>query len=471
MRKLLLAAACIALVGLAPCAYAVQVEVHGDLNHRAQVTDQVNFFTHKVTPTYHTALDGVEGQYVDFKYRLWAEMASDDNAVKGVYAIEIGGIKFGDSANGGGYSGDGKNIETRWAYTDFMLGNGRMKIGLQPWSVNSFVWTETATAIQYGASAGMVDYELGWARPKNYYPSSANKTDDDPFIEDADALMGRVNFGIGEGSKAGVFVLYQMSNPSKAAPGVITANDWYVKDFGDVDMNIWTLGLDGKLQTAGPLFINWDVMFQTGQIDNVEFRDVAVDANDPAFSSIISPYNDYDLSAYFGHVDIGAKLGKLTLTYTGWYASGDSKSDDDDFEAFLATDVDRTESIIFMEGGYPDEAAYTDRPYIADKGLFLNKVAADYQATDKVKVGGALLYLQLAEDIEYTDDLNVARSSKDLGFEVDAYISYQMYKNLEIALNAGYLLSGDAMDVFENTTDGAADEDVFRTTAKIEYKF
>jgi hypothetical protein len=476
MKKLLLAAVLVALVGLAPSAYAAQFAFHGDLNNRFQLyTNQNNFFTlNGGTPT----LDGTTDQFASIKYRMWTEMATDDNAIKGVYAIEIGGIRFGQNSTttnltdsngdtssfttnkGGGYSGDGVNVETRWAYTDFMLGNGRLKVGLQPWSVNPYLWTETATAVSYGASAGNVDYTVGWARGKEYF----NTSTDDAFDEDQDAFMGRVNFGIGDGSKAGAFVLYQMSNPSGGTTGAISSMGWQIKKFGDVDMSIWTLGVDGKLQTGGPLFVKWDLMYQNGKIENATFTD--------SFSGMTSGANtDFDLSAYFAHLDVGAKLGKVTITYTGWYASGDDDAADDNFDAFLTTDVDRTESIALMEGGYTDDRYFSERNTFYDKGMFLNKLAVDFQVNDKTKLGGAVLYMQTAEDVQYTDSNGVARSSSDLGLEFDAYISYKMYKNLEIALNAGYLFSGDAMDVFETTKNGSSDEDIFRSTARFRYSF
>jgi hypothetical protein len=235
-------------------------------------------------------------------------------------------------------------------------------------------------------------------------------------------------------------------------------------------MSYWTVGVDGKLETAGPLFVNWDLLYQNGKIENVTFTD-AISGDTSGTDT------DFDLNAYLAHVDVGVKLGKLKLTYTGWYASGDDDATDNDFNAFLSTDVDRFESIIFMEGGYPDGKAFMDQPYFADKGLFLNRLGVDYQATDKTKVGAAVLYLQTTEDIKYNDDTGVDRSSTDLGFEIDAYVSYQMYENLEIALNAGFLLSGDAMDIFDvdangnSFTDGSADEDIFASTARIRYKF
>jgi len=474
MKKLFWVVACIALVGLAPCAYAAQVAVHGTLDNALEVyTDQQNFFKGAGYSS-GQPLDGVDGQFGFIKYRIWTEIATDDNAVKGVYGIEVGGIRFGQSNlldnggsgvqyKGGTYSGDGVNVETRWAYTDFMLGNGRMKIGLLPWSVNPYLWQETAMGIAYGASAGSMDYTLGWARGREHFNSST----DAHFIEDADALLGRLDFGIGEGSKAGVFVLYQTANPSPSTPGDITSSNWYVNKFAaDVDMNIYTLGVDGKLQTGGPLFVNWDLMYQSGKIEDATFTDTFSGNTSGAFT-------DFDLNAYFAHVDLGVKMGKVTLTYTGWYASGDDDPTDDEFNAFLATDCDRTDSIIFEEGGYTSDNYFTDRPYIADRGLFLNKLGVDFQATDKTKLGAALLYLQTTEDITYTDNNGVARSSSDLGFELDGYIQYQMYKNLTLALNAGYLLSGDAMDVFEPNAerDGSSDENIFRSTARVLYKF
>ncbi len=59
----------------------------------------------------------------------------------------------------------------------------------------------------------------------------------------------------------------------------------------------------------------------------------------------------------------------------------------------------------------------------------------------------------------------------ELGIEIDAYFKYKLFKNVEWAVNAGYLIAGDAMDVFENTNDGDADEDIWRADMRIRYKF
>jgi hypothetical protein len=78
-----------------------------------------------------------------------------------------------------------------------------------------------------------------------------------------------------------------------------------------------------------------------------------------------------------------------------------------------------------------------------------------------------------AEELEYG-----AYSDDEIGWEVDAYCKYKIYDNLEFAVNAGYLFTGDAIDFYERDSqnpdrqpDGDCDQDVFISTARIRYKF
>jgi hypothetical protein len=168
-------------------------------------------------------------------------------------------------------------------------------------------------------------------------------------------------------------------------------------------------------------------------------------------------------------VDAGANVGRTRLTYTGWYASGDDDPLDSDFEGFLATDVDRADSIILFEGGYTDDTYFTERPYLLDKGLILNKLAVDHKVSEKLTCGGALLYLMTAEDVA----IGGGKKSDKIGTEIDAYMSYKLFPNVEVAVNAGYLFADDAVDAFEVGVqrDGKADTDIFRSTARIRYTF
>lgn len=449
-------------------AMAVEFAFHGDLNNRFGLyTDQQRFFgqgDQKGT----IDDDKQKNSFASIKYRLWTEIGDNDGVVKGVYAVELGAVRFGrggsGKALGGGFSGDGVNIETRWAYTDFQIpsveSKARVTIGLMPFSVNKYVWEETATGVQLTGE----NYKLAWVRGKEALVSSDGSWGDNNL----DNLMARYNFK-NDTLKAGVFGLYQFQDTDEDTFAMSSQN-YQIRQLGDVAFDLVTVGTDGSWSTPvddKTIFVNWDLMYQDGSFDDVTFTDWV--------SGVTAPTQDYDLSAYFAHADLGIKFGKNKVTYTGWYASGDDDATDDEFNAFISTDVDRFDSIVLMEGGYTDDVYFTERGDLFDKGFIMNKIAFDRQHTEKLKFGAAALYMLTAEDMEYTDDLGNSQKQDEVGVELDAYVSYMLYPNLELAVNAGYLFSGDAMDRFEvggsDIVDGSADNDIMRTTARVRYKF
>jgi hypothetical protein len=456
-------------VVLAGSAQAAEVKLSGDFNNRFMLyTDQANMFrgseTISSSPLNGRVIhrDGIDESWVEVKYRLIVEASTNDGKVKGVYAIELGALRFGNGAGiggstrtgGGDFSGDGINIETRFAYTDFQLpgvaSKARFQIGLLPFKVNSFLWEETAMGIQFKGTAGPTDLTLAWVRGRENFN---NSTDDDLF-EDLDALLARVDINVAKDIKAGLFGLYMRRNPGAETDNAafVSASQYQVKLLANHEFDLYTLGTDGSA-TFGNVFFNWDLMYQGGTLtDNTTL--------------------ERDVSAFLAHADLGVNLGKAKLTFTGWYASGDDNAGDADIENFMSVDVDRFDSIIFFEGGYTDDNYFTEAPHILDKGLILGKVALDFQASEKLKVGGAVLYLMTAEDLRYTDDTGVARNEDKLGIELDAYVSYKLFKDTEIAINAGYLIADDGMDFFDvaGQRNGSA-EDVFRSTARVRYMF
>jgi hypothetical protein len=468
-----LAAVALLVVAFAVPAGAVQLKFNGDMNNRFMLgTNHYDWFAGAGADTAGVLDDGdVYDNFAEIKYRFWFEAASDDDAYKGVFATEIGAMKFGQTgAKGMEYSGDQVAMEVRWGYFDFQLPfaeqKSRVRIGLQPLNVNYFLWNETVGGVNLYGSAGSVDYQLAWAR--GYNVANRNQNADD-FANDQDAFLGRLNLKPGDGLDLGFFALYQWNNVDKtnaAGDYALSPINWEVKKLPkNIDFDITTLGIDGGWK-AGDFFAKWDLMYQTGSMDNVEF-----DGN---------PMDDYDLSAYFLHADLGMKMGKGTLTYTFWYASGDDNCDDDDFDAFIATDVDMFDSIVMMELGWADDDYFTERPYLADKGFIMNKLAYDYQATEKLKLGAAALYMMTAEDIEY-ENADTGEQFKDdtIGIEIDLYFKYKLFKNVEWAVNFGYLFADDALDYAEydsdqpgvDVRDGSSDEDIWRADMRIRYSF
>lgn len=426
------------LVATAGTALAADFEFHGDLNNRFNLyTNQAGMFSGvENVDGQNVSADSVDEFFADIKYRANVTAASNDGAVKGVLALEVGGLQFGQGP-AADYSGDGIAFEVRKAYTDFALGSGRTTVGLAALTVNPFVWWETVPMVQYAGKAGEISYKVAWARGRE----SFNTTTDDDLFADNDALVARGDMALTQDAKAGVFVVYQRSSSLAAGADSDLGNGYQLKTFGDGDYGIFTIGTDGKL-TAGNLFANWDLIYQGGSIDN-------------------NLSADLDVSAYLVHADLGINVGKTRFTYTGWYASGDDNPADDEFNNFISTDVDRTDSIIFFEGGFTDDDYFTESPYILDKGLIFNKLAADHILSDKTTVGAALLYLMTAEDL--------ANGENTLGTEVDAYVSHKLFSNVEASLNAGYLFADDGMNNF--VAGGAEPENPFRITSRIRYKF
>jgi len=473
MKKLGFVIGLMLIIGFAAEAVAVEFEFHGDMNNRFLVyTNRDDWLQNEQQGQIGDKT--VNATYGELKYRYWFEASDDDGDVKGVYAIEIGGVRWGREGSGkgqgGSYSGDGVNVETRWAYLDFQTPGVekklRWRMGLQPWTINSFLWEETATGLNlYGTPTDLIDFQAAWIRSVDKLATDEAERN----LENVDNILGRVNFNINPGLKVGVFGLYTWgdNDPASAADfAAVNPRNYEYKAWAtDAKSRWYNIGVDGSW-APGKLFFNWDFIYQGGKLDNINFTDTE-------FSGLSSS-GDFDISAWLGHADIGYKFGKPKLTYTFWYATGDDDAGDNDFDGFLGIDMDRTDSLSMFEGPYVDDATYfTERPYMLDKGFIINKLALDYQWTEKLRVGTAAMYMMTAEDIEYFNNNGGSESNDDIGFELNGYASYMLFKNMELAVNAGYLWSGDAMDAFETGTqkDGSADKNIFVSSARVRWKF
>lgn len=480
--------------GLAAPASALDLKISGDLNNRGNIyTDQAPIYRGSetigtiTTPAGTGTTPGVQrfpvGEtWADIKYRLAASLATDDQKVKGIVGLEWGSIAFGGNPSiactvagaapatpggtptctnagsvaknsGGNFSGDGVNTELRFAYTDVALPTSfksNLTFGLQPFLANHYLWQETATGIQVKGDTGPVGVTLAWMRGIEFF----NTTRRDDQFADADNLMARLDLGKQvPGLKAGAFYVYQHRDPKNATPAPISH---LLKNFGAANYNINNVGIDGSY-TAGPLFANFDAIYQTGTISNTTGSSAAT----------AGPRRKFDLESFFAHADLGVNVGPARVTYTGWYASGDTNRNDSKIHNFIATDVDMNDSIIFFEGGLTDDNYFTEAPYFLDKGAIFNKLAVEYKPVPKLTLGVAGMYVMTAEELALTG----GGKSRNLGTEFDGSISYALYDGLTVAVNAGYLFASDGMDFFEVVKNGKKDHDIFRATAGLRYRF
>ena len=457
-------------LSMATPAMAMKFEFHGDFFTRFMVyTNQAGFFngpdsgSSSAANTQILDKDDRADSWGEIKSRLVFSGENDDGSVKGVYALEVGALRFGrDAGTGaslqGGFSGDGVNVETRWFYTDFQIpgvaSKARFQLGLFSNTVNPFFWSETAMGVKFYTN----NWYLAWLRGKEKLTTGTEDWGDG----DLDSLTARYDLKI-DPVKVGLFASYLWQDVHLASGAFTNLStfdaqaSYSVKKLPAMNFDLLALGIDGGWSTKtgfGKVFINWDLIYETGNLKDVSFDNVTkVNA---------------DISAYLLHADIGANFGAATLTLTSYYASGQNQtSTSTDLDAYITVDVDRTDSIILQEGGFTDDNYFTERPSVHDWGLWLTKLALDYQATKKTQLGAAILYLQTAEDAI----LSTGKKESEIGTEFDAYVRHKIYDNLEVGLNFGYLWSGDVMDEFETTQDGKADVDIFRSTAMVRYLF
>jgi hypothetical protein len=490
IRKILIL---LAVLFVATPLMAADLAFHGDMNHRFMLySNHQDWFKGLRPEALHHG--NVEDTYADIKYRLWTEASTNDNKVKGVYAIEMGGLRFGASdsvgkGKGGSYSGDGVNIETRWAYIDFQIpgipNTSKITVGLQPFKLNSRLWNQTILGVKYTEKIGWLQYQLSWLRPHDV----ANWNNEQLNTDDIDFFSAKYDFNFFQDAfKVSFFGLYGFNDDAgEINPGIIQSSKYQVKKFSkDTGLRLWCVGHDGSISSplALPvlgnvkLSLNWDTIFQLGKIKNARFYD---DIINPDISTITEgdktfhSQGEFDIYAFSSYLKAGLEIGQAKLTYTGWYTSGDRDPTDDKLNGYMAIDMDAEDSIVLFEGNYADDNIFTNVHYLMDKGFIMNKVAVDYQLTDILKVGVAGLYMRTAKTMKYQDP-NLKESFysvNEIGYEADTYAKLKLYSNLEFAINGGYLFSGNAMDVFEEAAirNGVSDEDIYLITSRVRYKF
>jgi len=277
MKKLgfvIVLAMCVCIAGPA---FAANFTFHGDMNNRFEYSNHDEWIRGAGGQAVKLNSDSNPDFFGEIKYRFWFTAATNDNNVKGVFATEVGGLRFGERGKLQ-YSGDQIAMEVRWAYIDFQLPGvaekARFKIGLQPFKVNSFLWQETAAGISFDSAMSNVDYKLAWMRGSEVQPVNSEDS-----RSDADGFLARFDTKPADGAKAGFFLLFQRNNSDQDIAGfkAMTPMNYEIKNItngggvgADADVALYSIGTDGSYN-AGDLFINWDLIYQGGDIADVTF--------------------------------------------------------------------------------------------------------------------------------------------------------------------------------------------------------
>lgn len=444
MKQLKLVLAMLIALAMATPALAFNVEWHGDFNNRFSYSTQADLSRRisSDTAVYYSIADqrnfsgsGIDfkkqsedsGFFGEFKYRTHLVASDDEQKVKGVLGFEFGSNKFGDAKTGLG--GDNRDtLELRWAYTDIELpfdSASRLSVGLQPVGYNAFVWSDNAAGVKWSRKAGHFGYSLGWWRT-DWVPTTGAAADDN---QNGELYAADLTYVADNGNAVNGFVIFREQGED-ATVGTVTVTR---------DSEIW-LGLTGK-GNWGDLSAMATGVYLTGEAK--------------------SDAGDLDRSAYLLHAQADYKMDKFTYTLGGLYASGDDDPNDGDLENFDHIDISTSVlgSVVIFDN-YTDDNSFSQAFYVFDQGYKIIYAGVKYALTDKTDVWGKYFWHNTAEDELLGDD--------EIGHEFVLGASYKIMKGLSAAINAGYLVAGDALDGL--STGGDAD-DIFRTDARLQFKF
>lgn len=333
------------------------------------------------------------------KFRLRAEVATDDGQAKLVYGFETGGNNFGGAWD---YSGDSQDFENRFAYIQSTIPGLDNDIiargGLQKTGINHWLWTETAAGFTLHDQGG-VDWIAGWFR------GIENDIADDK--DDTDLFVAKAGFKPSADLEIGGFGVYAM--------------DFGGKGSVEPDADQYWLGLTAELN--GPIFASGDVIYQGGDAHTA---------------------GNEDVSAYLANLTVGTKLDERTIvSLNGLYVSGDDNRRDSDDESFEGIDADVDIGQIFFKDSLSGslDRYYADQPHKLANGLINIALQGEVKLDEKNKIRVAARYLASAEEV--TVNMATGEQSDELGYELDFWYSYKMNQNLTFKIEGAYLFSDD----------------------------
>lgn len=190
------------------------------------------------------------------------------------------------------------------------------------------------------------------------------------------------------------------------------------------DAHLWNFGLRGNANLGG-LMLKGDVEIQTGSID------------DPGAFPGLCTGPDCDFSGWAALIGASYKLAPVTLGIEYAYGSGDDDATDDEFDLFV-TSISNVQHFTYVYDYRARGASGNTQGGIANTQYVRGDIAADL--TKSLSGYLALYWLKATEDVS----LNSGAADDDLGWELDAKITYKIDRNLNYWVEGGYFWVGDA---------------------------
>jgi len=204
----------------------------------------------------------------------------------------------------------------------------------------------------------------------------------------------------------------------------------------DVPLHLWNFGLRGNIDDIAGTGLNFraDVEFQTGKVDASQVGAV-----------------DFKFRGWAALAGLDYKFKAIPLTLTAEYAigSGDNNPNDNKIKTFITALGNEQHYTFVYEFLAPTAANYgqgsNTRTGLANTQYV--KFGGAYDITKDLKAELYGYWLRAHKAVAIIDKSPTATPDKDLGWEVDAKVTYKIDKGLTYWIEGGYFWPGDAYKV------------------------
>ena len=386
-------------------------------------------------------------------------------ALSGTVFFEIGDQVWGDNDNGGALGADGKVVELKRAYIDWMVPQTDLKVrmGIQGIALPSFT-TNASQIMDDDVAAISLNYQFNenvgltafWARPynDNYgYKYNSTTSDNKNYMDNMDmfAVLLPLTF---DGVKVTPWVMYAAMGPGmfndggtklngnawdRAASGMISGAFGY--DNVDTYGNAFWAGVTGEVTYWDPFRIAWDVNYGSASYEDQKMN------REGWLASLLLEY----------------KLDWGTPGLYGWYSTGDDSNPRNGSERMPVVSASGNNGF--------SNFAFNGNPYIAREGVLGTNMTGTWG------IGARLKDVSFLEDLKHTLRVNfmggtnapkMAKYIRDYGnpyakhgvsdvaqyataydpmylttddtaLEIGLTNTYKMYDNFTVMLDASYV--------------------------------
>ena len=386
-------------------------------------------------------------------------------ALSGTVFFEIGDQVWGDNDNGGALGADGKVVELKRAYIDWMVPQTDLKVrmGIQGIALPSFT-TNASQIMDDDVAAISLNYQFNenvgltafWARPYNdnagYKSSDAGSTKWDNYMDNMDmfAVLLPLTF---DGVKVTPWVMYAAMGPGmfdnfakepgnawgRASAGM--QSGFKGTDWNDSYGNAFWAGVTGEVTYWDPFRIAWDVNYGSASYEDQKMN------REGWLASLLLEY----------------KLDWGTPGLYGWYGSGDDSNPKNGSERMPVVSANGNNGF--------SNFAFNGNPYIAREGVLGTNMTGTWG------IGARLKDVSFLEDLKHTLRVNfmggtnapkMAKYIRDYGnpyakhgvsdvaryataydpmylttdvtaLEIGLTNTYKMYDNFTVMLDASYV--------------------------------